>query len=65
MLFICLSQSSVPSMSGLLKATRSRVPRGLESTKLSTEQPSANPGTAGWQGDYIFFTVAPNVCVVL
>ena len=52
-------------MSGLLQATRSRVPKGLRRIKLRTEQPSAIPGTPGWQGDYIFLTVAPNVCGVL
>jgi hypothetical protein len=52
-------------MSGLLKATTSRVPKGPHRIKLLTEQRCTNPGTPGWQGDYIIFTMVPNVCGVL
>ena len=65
MLLTCLSQSGASSMSVLLKATTSRVPKGPHSIKLRTEQGCTNSGTPGWQGDYNFFTVAPNVCGVL
>jgi hypothetical protein len=38
----------------LLKATTSRVPKGLHRIKRRTEQGCNNSGTPGWQGDYIF-----------